>query len=222
MALMVSTVIAVNTNHADYLDSAWPTGAAIADMMGPIGLILMLVAVTMGVLTGLNGFFTASSRVVYSLGNADLVPSVLGKLDPKHRTPKNAVVFIAAICLITPFLGRSALSWIVDMTSVGITFAYFYTCYFAWNVARTGKADGMDSSIPKSRIHEILGLLGCILAFCFLALLVIPGSPGMLAPPALIALIVWVILGLLFYFVQRRKLKAVPEQETMSKLTSLR
>src|SRR5699024_8874907 len=67
MAMMVSTGIAVNTDHARFEESAWPTGEAIADMMGPIGLVMMVVAVTMGVLTGLNGFFAASSRVVYSL-----------------------------------------------------------------------------------------------------------------------------------------------------------
>lgn len=222
IAMMVSTVIAVNSDHSQFEDSAWPTGEAIANMMGPIGLILMVVAVTMGVLTGLNGFFAASSRVVYSLGHADLVPSSLGKLDPKYRTPRNAVIFIAAVCLVTPFLGRAALSWIVDMTSVGITFAYFYTCFCAWKIARTGIVDGMESSVPKSKINEVLGLIGCMLAVWFLALLVVPGSPALLAPPAYIALIVWIVLGVLFYFIQRTRLKDIPEEFTLNKLISLK
>lgn len=222
MAMMVSTVIAVNTDHARFEESAWPTGEAIADMMGPIGLVMMVVAVTMGVLTGLNGFFAASSRVVYSLGNADLVPTTLGHIDSKYRTPRNAVIFIAVICLLTPFLGRAALSWIVDMTSVGITFAYFYTCFCAWKIARTGRVDGMESSVPKSKIHEILGLIGCVLAICFLALLIVPGSPGVLAAPAYVALVVWVVLGILFYLAQRKKLEGIPEDVTLNKLISLK
>ena len=81
MTMMVATVIAIGTDPAAYEDSAWPPGEAIAEVMGPVGLILMVVAVTMGVLTGLNGFFAASSRVVYSLGHADLVPKAFGVLD---------------------------------------------------------------------------------------------------------------------------------------------
>src|SRR5699024_9989669 len=71
MTMMVATVITVGTDHAVYEDSAWPPGEALAAVAGPVGLIIMRVAVTMGVLTGLNGFFAASSRVVYSLGHAD-------------------------------------------------------------------------------------------------------------------------------------------------------
>src|SRR5699024_9729608 len=145
--------------------------------------------------------------LVYSLGNADLLPTTLGHIDSKYRTPRNAVIFIAVICLLTPFLGRAALSWIVDMTSVGITFAYFYTCFCAWKIARTGRVDGMESSVPKSKIHEILGLIGCVLAVCFLALLIVSGSPGVLAAPAYVALVVWVVLGILFYLAQRKNLR---------------
>ena len=61
MTMMVATVIAVGTDHVAYEDSAWPPGEAITEVMGPIGLIFMVVAVTMGVLTGLNVF---SQRLV--------------------------------------------------------------------------------------------------------------------------------------------------------------
>lgn len=44
-----------------------PPVAAISDVMGPTGLVLMVVAVSAGVLTGLNGFFTAASRVLLPL-----------------------------------------------------------------------------------------------------------------------------------------------------------
>lgn len=46
----------------------------------------MVVAVSAGVLTGLNGFFTAASRVLFTLGRANLVPSRLGELNGKERT----------------------------------------------------------------------------------------------------------------------------------------
>lgn len=222
MAMMVATVLAVGTDRAAYEDSAWPPGIAIAAVMGPIGMVLMVIAVTMGVLTGLNGFFAASSRVVYSLGHADLMPKQFGELDRKYQTPRNAIFFIAAICLITPWFGRAALSWIVDMTSVGITFAYFYTCFCAWRIARNGRVAGMISPVAKSKVQEVLSAIGCILSVCFLALLLVPGSPGMLSSPALIALVVWVVLGALYYSLMMRRLRDVPEELSQSKLLELR
>lgn len=222
MAMMVATVLAVGTNHASFEDSAWPLGVAIAEVMGPIGLILMVIAVTMGVLTGLNGFFAASSRVVYSLGNADLMPNYFGALDRRFKTPRNAIFFIAAICLLTPWFGRAALSWIVDMTSVGITFAYFYTCFCALKIARTGQVAGMDSPVRPSKTQEALSLVGCVLAVGFLALLLVPGSPGLLDTPALIALAVWIVLGVVYYFLMMRRLKHIPEEVTKQKLLQLR
>ena len=221
MTMMVATVIAVGTDHVAYEDSAWPPGEAIAEVMGPIGLILMVVAVTMGVLTGLNGFFAASSRVVYSLGHADLVPKAFGVLDSRYKTPRNAILFVAAICLITPWFGRAALTWIVDMTSAGITFAYFYTCFCAWKIAREGQVAGMDTPLPRSKVQEVLSAIGCVLAVGFLALLLVPGSPGMLDTPALVALVVWVLLGVAYYFIMMKRLKDVPEDVTQEKLLQL-
>ncbi|MGP5629388.1 APC family permease [Corynebacterium casei] len=222
MAMMVATVLAVGTDRSGYEDSAWPPGMAIADVMGPIGLVLMVVAVTMGVLTGLNGFFAASSRVVYSLGNADLIPGIFGQLDVRYKTPRNAILLIAAVCLITPWFGRAALTWVVDMTSVGITFAYFYTCFCAWKIARKGIVPGMKHPLPISRLQQFISATGCVLSICFLALLLVPGSPGMLDGPALIALLVWLIVGAIYYVLMMRRLKNVSIEVTQEKLLQLR
>ncbi|MDK7139754.1 hypothetical protein QP414_10635, partial [Corynebacterium simulans] len=55
LAMMLATSIAVGTNHDAYEGEPWPPAAAISDVMGPTGLVLMVVAVSAGVLTGLNG-----------------------------------------------------------------------------------------------------------------------------------------------------------------------
>ena len=160
--------------------------------------------------------------MVYSLGQADLVPKAFGVLDFMYKTPRNAILFVAAICLITPWFGRAALSWIVDMTSAGITFAYFYTCFCAWKIARTGQVAGMDSPLPQSKVQEVLSAIGCVLAVGFLALLLVPGSPGMLDTPALEALVLWVLLGVAYYFIIMKRLKNVPVDVTQEKLFQLR
>lgn len=125
LAMMLATSIAVGTHHDSYEEEAWPPAAAISEVMGPAGLVLMVVAVSPSVLTGLNGFYTAASRVLFALGRANLVSRRLGELKGKEHTPRNAILLVCTVCLVTPWFGRAALTGVVDMSSAGITVAYF-------------------------------------------------------------------------------------------------
>lgn len=209
LAMMLATSIAGGTNHDAYEGDPWPPAAAISDVMGSAGLALMLVAVSAGVLTGLNGFFTAASRALFTLGRANLVSSRLGELNGKERAPRNAILLVCAVCLVTPWFGRAALTWVVDMSSAGITVAYFYTCFSAWKIARTGQVSGMSKPIAPNKFYEYFALAGCILSVGFLALLFVPGSPGMLGTAPLIVLAVWIVLGLVSWAIKSRQLKDV-------------
>lgn len=207
MAMMVTTCIAIGDNYDAYAGESWPPAVAIKEVMGSWGLVLMVIGVATGVLTGLNGFYAGSSRVLYTLGRSEMIPSFFGKIDSRYLSPRNAVIFVAAVCLITPWFGRAALLWIVDMSSVGVTVAYFYTSYCTWKIAGGhGQVHAVAPDYPKSKVYEIFGLVGCILSVAFIALLFIPGSPGMLGPQSLAALCVWLVLGIFFYLLRRDKL----------------
>ena len=204
MAMTVATAIAVGFNSSDYADTAWPPAVAITDIIGPIGMILMVVAVSMGVLTGLNGFYVSTSRVLLTMGRAQMLPKMFARLSPKWNTPVVGIIFTTIICLVTPWFGRAALLWVVDMTSVGITVAYFYTCYTAFKLGRAGDLPGMSAAQPASRRLQFVGILGCLFAIGFLLLLLVPGSPGALGTPSLIALGVWLAAGVMFFLVRRK------------------
>lgn len=204
MAMTLSTAIAVGQDASAYASSAWPPAEAIGTLIGPIGIFLMVVAVSMGVLTGLNGFYLATSRVLLTMGRANMISPRFADLHPRYGTPALAVLFTTALCVITPFFGRAALSWVVDMTSVGITVAYFYTCFCAYRIGRHGFVPGMQSRISPSKSMQIFGLTGSFLSIGFLLLLLIPASPGALGSESLITLTLWLVLGL-FFFLSRRK-----------------
>ncbi|SJM70323.1 cationic amino acid transporter [Corynebacterium glutamicum] len=213
MAMTVSTAIAVGNDYTKYGGTGWPPAEAIGDQIGVFGLILMVVSVSMGVLTGLNGFYTASSRVLLTMGRAKMVPQSFSMLHQKFKTPVVAILFTTTLCLITPLFGRAALSWIVDMTSVGITIAYFYTCYCGYIIGKKGFVSGMKHHQEPSLKAQILGVAGCILALGFLLLLLVPSSPGALGTESLIALLVWVALGLIFFLSRSKVLFSIPEEK---------
>lgn len=204
MVMMLSTSIAVGRSHGDFASSAWPPAEAITELLGPVGLLLMVVAVSMGVLTGLNGFFISTSRVLLTMGRMRMLPTAFARLSPRFRTPVAGVLATTVLCLIAPWFGRAALSWVVDMTSVGIAIAYFYTCYCALRIGRTGRVRGMAAAQARSNRLTLIGGGGCLIAISFLLILLFPGSPGALSRPSLVALGCWIVLGSFFYWIRRR------------------
>lgn len=189
-----ATAVAIGDDAGSYAGEAWPVAAAIKDAMGTTGFVLLIVAVSAGVLTGLNAFFAASSRVLYSLGREGLGLRSLSVLDPKTGTPKSAVICVLILCSVAPWFGRAALTWVVDMSSLGITVAYFYTSYYVWWRGRQVQGD-----VGSSGVWRVSGLAGCVLSLLFVLLLILPQSPGVLGQQSFVALVIWVVAGMLFY-----------------------
>lgn len=206
IAVIGAAAFAFGANMAAFSGNAWETGAAISSVMGKFGLVLMVVAVSMGVLTGLNGFYVSASRVILTLSRSQMLPPVFGKLHTVHGTPYVAFYAVMAVCLISPWFGRAALLWIVDMTSVGIAITFFYTCACAYKLGRDGAVFGMGVQ-AKSHRQAVFGFLGMLISIGFLLLLLLPNSVGALSLPSRYALVVWVLLGVGFYALRRTHLQ---------------
>ncbi len=174
-----------------------PTFYAAYTLFGNAGLVFLGIAVLGAILSGICGFYMATSRLLYSLANEKVLPAAFGRLHPRHKTPVTAILFVMVISLIAPFFGRTALNWIVDMSSLGAAIGYGYTSASAWKFA---KEEG-------SRSVMITGVIGVILALVFAVLLLIP-LPGLncsLGKESYICLIIWCVLGAAFYVGTRKK-----------------
>ncbi|MBR7797657.1 amino acid permease [Agaribacter marinus] len=192
----------------------WDTGAAIQELLGTMGLVLLVTALTMGVFTGLNGFIISSSRLLFAMSRAKILPEVFSKLHPKYKTPYVGIIFTVVVSAFAPWFGREALLWVVDMSSVGVTIAYFYTCYTAFTLFKTKKDKSFD---PKkhavSPFKKTVSAVGMLASLVFLALLLIPGSPAFLGIQSRIALAAWIGLGVIFYFAKRTEFNKIPKEE---------
>ena len=121
----------LSTNNASLNGNLWVTGAETQSAFGYIGLGVLAIAIIMGIFTGLNGFLMSASRLLFSMGRSGIMPTAFSKLHSKYKTPYVAIIFLVAVTLIAPWLGRTALTWIVDMSSTGVSIAYFITCLSA-------------------------------------------------------------------------------------------
>ncbi len=172
----------------------WVLLVAAEEMLGVFGKVLIGVAVSCAVLSGIMGFYLASSRLLYSMAKDSYLPGIFARIDPKYGTPKNAIIFCIIISLSGPVLGREALGWFVDMSAIGASMGYFFTSASSYKKLVEDK----DGSLFL-RIMALIGVAFSV-AFMVLQLVPIPGLDGVhFGKESYLMLAVWVVLGLLFF-----------------------
>jgi len=147
---------------------------------------LMVLAGMAGIITSWNAFYIGGSRAIYALAKADMLPRVFAELHPRYNTPANAIILIGVVTSIAPFLGRSAMVWLVDAGGLGIVLAYLFVAA-SFVVLRYREPDmARPFRVPGGKI---VGVIAVILSFA-LVVLYLPGSPSALIP------VEWLIFGL--------------------------
>ena len=157
---------------------------------GNAGALILGIAALGAIFTGLIGNFITLSRLLRTMSDDGMFPEFIGKLD-KNNVPRNAILIILAISVILPFFGRTAISWIVDVTTVGATIAYAFASASAFSTARKEK--------KKSVIFT--GFLGLIVSVLFALEFLIPNitSVKTLATESYLILATWGILGFIMF-----------------------
>lgn len=168
-----------------------PTFNAAYELLGDAGLVFLGVAVLGAILSGIIGFYMATSRLLYSMAKECVIPKWFGELNAKYRTPANAILAVMCVSLLAPFLGRTALGWLVDMSSLGAAIGYAYTSACAFKYAKW----------EKNRKIMLTGLIGTITAIIFIVLLLVPiqGLNCSLGKESYICLVIWTGIGIVFW-----------------------
>lgn len=182
---ILNFITAIVYSPEEAIKSDWATGMAVYDTLGTPFFIILVIALGGAVWSGINGFFLCTSKLISSLANYKIIPEKLGR-ENNVGVNKNAIIFITLVSLVAPWFGRIALTWIVDMSSLGAAIAYFYVSYIALK----------KSESTKSKIYAIGGSLISIL---FVLLLIFPTSPAVLGKEPIIALVIWIIIGVIYY-----------------------
>ena len=177
----------------------WVVLVAATELLGSFGKVLVGLGVSCAVLSGIMGFYLASSRLMYSMSRDGYLPEWFGRVDKKYGTPKNAMIFCIIISLSGPILGREALGWFVDMSAIGASIGYFFT---AASTLVTAKRDGDGTGFLKA-----MAATGVVfsLIFMVLQLIPIPGLNGVhFGTESYIMLVIWIAIGAAFYAMQHK------------------
>ena len=185
-------------NLGDYSGVAsQPTFHAANVALGDTGSLILGVAALGAIFTGLIGNYIALSRLMDTLSGDGLFPAWVGKKREGSFVPKNAILCILIISAIFPFFGRTAISWIVDVTTVGATIAYALASASAWKTARQ----------EQDRKNMIFGMIGMIVSLLFALAFLIPNliSVTTLSTESYLILSIWSICGILYFRIYLNK-----------------
>jgi len=139
--------------------------------------------------------YIASSRLIFSLGRGGMLPHWFAGVHPQHHTPGNALLFVGAVSLAGPFVGKFALVPIVNTGSFVFTIALAVTCSAA--IALRHSAPGLERPY---RARTPMLYLGVLISLFLFSLMILPQSPGQLGKLEFVIVAIWLVLGLVAFY----------------------
>src|SRR3954471_4639055 len=146
--------------------------------------------VTVAILAGFSSvilvMLMGQSRVFYSMSHDGLVSKVFSEVHPRYKTPyKSNILFFFLTAAFAGFLPESIVG---EMTSIGTLFAFMLVCAGVW-IMRVRRPDvPRGFTVPALPVVAVLGIVVCG------AMIYGLGWTNWLR------LIVWLVIGLFFYF----------------------
>ncbi len=176
--------------------SSQPTFFAAENALGTAGSVILGTAAVCAIFTGIIGNYIALSRLIRTMSEDGLIPGRIGKLD-KNSVPRNALRLIFGISFVLPFFGRTAISWIVDVTTVGGTIAFAFTSASALRPARKS----------GEKWAAVTGVVGLAVSLLFALEFLIPNllSVQTLSTESYLILAAWGILGFAVFYCLLKK-----------------
>ena len=157
-------------------------------ILGQWGVVLVVIAAGSTLTTSIFGFHRAASRVVKTMADGRLLPAMFAKVN-RAGVPVNADILVVILSLPIPLLGRTAIGWNVDVSTLSVSIVYVYISICCIMTAEGNR---------RVLINGLCGAVSFILIFFFLLM------PNMFAKNALalesyLIFAGWSLVGILYY-----------------------
>ncbi len=159
--------------------------------LGQTGVLILMVSLICLVLTSLIGMLRTVSRLCYAAAKDGILPEEFARLNDKE-IPVNTILLVLLVSLPIPFVGRTAIGWIVDTTTIGATILYGAASLAVFKVSGKEKGCGKERAISGLCIPILIA---------FLVFLLLPGlfSDHTIETETYVLMAVWAIIGLFFF-----------------------
>ena len=168
----------------------YPTFHAVGVYMGAAGIKTLMAALFALIISSLIGMIIALGRLLYVLACDGIVPGTLGTLNDKG-IPARAILTITLISVFIPFVGRTAIGWIVDVTTIGTILVYVF---ISAAVLKTARSRG-------DRIEEITGILSIVIMLILAVAIQLPNImvDSSMAKESYFLFTLWGVAGFIFF-----------------------
>lgn len=158
---------------------------------GMAGVWTLLAALLALIITSLIGNIFALSRLFYALSQDDLVSKKFAEVN-ERGTPEKAIIFIVCVSAVIPFIGRTAIGWIVDVTTLGATMIYAFVSSATVKIAMT-RDDTMEKYTGVAGVATMLIFMVYVLGMSVFT------TNYAIDKAALFLFAVWAVLGILYF-----------------------
>jgi APA family basic amino acid/polyamine antiporter len=201
-SLVICTVLYVAFSHVlsgvatvqDFRTAGKEASVAFAISKYMTGYAWLAKFVTVAILAGFSSvilvMLLGQSRVFFSMSEDGLVPKVFSEVHPKFKTPwKSNMLFFVFTALFGGFIPGDIVG---EMTSIGTLFAFMLVCAGVWILRKRRPDLVRQFTVPALPVVSVLGIVVC-------------GSMIYgLGWTNWLRLIIWLVIGLVFYFLYGR------------------
>jgi len=196
----------VMTGLANYKDLNVPNPVQVALSNMPSSFNWLYYLTSIGTIAGLASvvlvMLMGQPRIFYSMSRDGLLPPVFGKVHARFQTPYVTTIVTGIVAAIVA--GFFPIGLLGELVSIGTLFAFAIVCAGVW-VLRIREPDRpRPFKTPLVPIVPILGIVSAL------------GLMATLPFDTWVRLIVWMILGLVIYFLYGRAHSRIGQQEERS------
>ncbi|MBV8082504.1 MAG: APC family permease [Candidatus Eremiobacteraeota bacterium] len=179
-------------------------GGALAYIVPVVGAFLLLISSNSGVY--------GASRIAYSMGKYQLLPSLFQKTNRKTKTPVITILIFSGVALIELLAayrqGDDAINFLLDLYAFGAALSYTLVFVALITLRYTDQAAPRPFRMPlnfpltvggRAGTVSLLSLVGLAGIFAILVFTIMTHPIGRIAGPS------WVLLGIIFFAIYRTR-----------------
>ena len=179
--------------------------APVASAMSIIGHGKIASLISLGALAGITSvllvMLLAGTRILFAMSRDGFLPKILQTVHPKFNTPHVLTIFVGIICIIgTMFLD---LSESAKLCNYGTLASFIIVCFAIIILRKIDPDRPRPFKVPFSPFVPLAGILCCggLMVYSMMA-----------SKMSTILFVVWIMLGILFYFTYSYKNKRKLEE----------
>lgn len=173
-----------------------PIMPIVTKLLGPSGPAIIVIAGICGLVTTLNGFVVGASRLMMAMAKDNELPGFFANINQRYSVPHWAILFVGILGVIGSFVPQ--LIVLFDTAASAVLVTYALTALAVIVLRRKEPQAERPYRVPWGNLIPILALIGVVPTFLV--------SLGILTRGALIVFLAWVVAGIIYYLLYRRKM----------------